>query len=162
MVENTLTSRLRWVNTALRQRRNEHIELARGEASKALCCFKESLAVGIGQFALGQRFELAGIVRPGPGMVAIGVSIGHAALARDHTTVFQRNNDLAAKSALVRIGIEIAHRPGRLFHRADLVPQRHGRRRAGALACIGVDMVPFAIFERDRQDIHDRVIKRFA
>ena len=56
----------------------------------------------------------------------------------------------------------IALRPFRVLDRGNTVPQFHGVRSLGTFGRVGIDVMPCLVLQRDRKDIHDRMIKRFA
>src|SRR5690606_21893966 len=121
-IENAMARGLGRGNRAGRQRRDQAVQRLARQTGKALGSSQKALPFPIAQRATGQRLVLADIVGPGPGVRPIGVGIGNRAFAGYGSSIGQRHDNLATKSAFGRISVEIASRPFGIFHRADLVP----------------------------------------
>ncbi len=89
------------------------------------------------------------------------MSVRDGDLIADRVAVLQHYRHMAAKRFHFGIAAVIAGGPQRVFDGADLVPKAHRVRPAGALGGIGGLVVPAAVLQGDREDVHDRMIQRF-
>src|SRR5579863_6194290 len=90
------------------------------------------------------------------------VSVGHSHLVADDRTALEGNDDPAPKRFFFGIMAMIALGPAAIFDGRYLAPERDCIRPCGTFRCVGFLMVPAAILQRDRENIHDRVVERFA
>src|ERR1700691_1268514 len=89
------------------------------------------------------------------------VSLGHGHLVADYRTALEGDDDPAPKRFFLGIMAVIALGPADIFDSRYLVPERDCFWTRGALGRVGFVVVPTAILQRDCENIHDRVVKRF-
>src|SRR5262249_56443660 len=95
----------------------------------------------------------------GPGRAAGGVRVGDRVLARDNAPIGEADFDAATKRTLARIGGKVARVPSGILDGADLAPQRDRRGMRRTLGRVAFLVMPGAVFERDREDVHERMVE---
>src|SRR6185295_5900088 len=90
---------------------------------------------------------------------AVRVRVSDEALGAHDGAVVERDLDAAAEGSPRGIGLVIARGPGGVLDRADLAPERDRRGAMRALRAVGVDVMPPAVLEGDREDVHHRVVE---
>ena len=122
---------------------------------------EEAFALRFIENVVGERFELLDVFRSRERTRAKRVRIGDAEFILNHRAVFHGDDDAGAEGLFLRIVGVIAARPLWVFNGRNLVPEAHRVRALGAFRRVGADMVPLAVLQGDRKNIHDRVVEGF-
>jgi len=135
-------------------------EFVCGELRQSLHEGEEALDFFRLEHVLGERAELGHVLfaRERPG----AERMGDGDFFDDCGAILHRDLHAAPEGFLCRVDRVVATSPLRVFLRGDIIPQGDGVRAVGALRCVAALMVPFAVLQRDSEDVRDRVVERFA
>src|SRR5699024_141878 len=90
------------------------------------------------------------------------VGVGDGDVVGDDGAIFHGDLYRTAEGLFVEVQRVVAASPFRIFYGRDLVPQFNGVFTLRTLWSIRINVVPCAILQCDREDVHDRVVQGFA